>query len=138
MMNCNQNTNQDTKNINDAASFESKLNEELELFRRAIYEALDLKIRKIEEEIKDIEIPPLSERRKKWVRRIIPERAATFFYLSYVDNFMIGCSKLIIKLKTINFSIDVKERRRKNEKSARAFKLTRTFLIKNDFMLVYS
>ena len=65
MMNCNQNTNQDTKNINDAASFESKLNEELELFRRAIYEALDLKIRKIEEEIKDIEIPPSSERRKK-------------------------------------------------------------------------
>ena len=64
-MNCNQNTNQDTKNINDAASFESKLNEELELFRRAIYEALDLKIRKIEEEIKDIEIPPSSERRKK-------------------------------------------------------------------------
>ena len=138
MMNCNQNTNEDTKNINDAASFESKLSEELELFRRAIYEALDLKIRKIEEEIKDIEISPSSERRKKWMRRIIPERAAAFFYLYCVDNFMIGCSKLIIKLKTINFSIDVKERRRKNEKSARAFKLTRTFLIKNDFMLVYS
>lgn len=64
-MNCNQNTNQYAEDINHSASSDSKLNEELELFRRAIYEALDLKIRKIEEEIKDIEIPPSSKQKKE-------------------------------------------------------------------------
>ncbi len=49
---------QDIENSNAKDTFEGTSNEERELFKRAITEALNLKIRKIEEETKDIEIPP--------------------------------------------------------------------------------
>ena len=44
---------------------ENTHNENLELFKRAIYEALDEKFREIEKEIENIEIPPSFKRHKK-------------------------------------------------------------------------
>ena len=42
-----------------------------ELFKRAISEALDLKIQEIDEEIKNVELPPQSKRHKTIMKRII-------------------------------------------------------------------
>ena len=42
-----------------------------ELFKRAISEALDLKMKEIDEEIKNVELPPQSKRHKIVISRII-------------------------------------------------------------------
>ena len=52
----------DFEDMNDKNSFEGVSKENLELFKRAIDEALASKIRKIEEEIKDVELPETSKR----------------------------------------------------------------------------
>lgn len=44
---------------------ENTSSENLELFKRAIYEALDEKLCEIEKEIENIEIPPSFKRHKK-------------------------------------------------------------------------
>ena len=105
-------TKQDTENANDEDFFESMSNENRELFKRALSEVMDSKIRKIEEEVKDMEIPPLSKRHKIRMNRLFRERVGgSFLPFPEDDNFYERVrSKLVTKLK-INEFFD----RRKNE-----------------------
>ena len=64
MSNYSKTTNQDIENIN----------EDRELFERALSEALYSKICNIEEEIKDVELPPLSRQHKIRMNRLFRER----------------------------------------------------------------
>ena len=92
---------QDAENTNGEIFSESMSNENRELFRRALSDAMDLKIRKIEEEINDIELPQPSKRHKIRMNRIFRERVGGDF-LPYpeADNFYEKVrSKVIIKLK---------------------------------------
>ena len=75
----NQFKSQDAKNINDANSFDGMSNENLELFKRALFDAMELKIRKVEEETKDIELPPPSKRHKTLMNRLFRERVCGDF-----------------------------------------------------------
>ena len=62
-------------------------NEKRELFKRAILEAMDSKIRIIEEEIKDIELPPPSRRHKQLMNRLFREHVGgSFLPFSEEDN----------------------------------------------------
>ena len=79
MNNNNQFKSQDVKNINVANSLDCMLSENLELFKRALFDAMDLKIRKVEEETKDIELPPPSKRHKTLMNRLFRERACGAF-----------------------------------------------------------
>ena len=112
MSNYSQITNQDVENINDEDIFEDMSNENCELFKRALSEVMDSKIRKIEEEVKDMEIPPLSKRHKIRMNRLFRERVGgSFLPFPEDDNFYERVrSKLVTKLK-INEFFD----RRKNE-----------------------
>ena len=69
----------DTENTNDVELFEGMSNEERELFKRAILDAMESKIREIEEEIKDIEIPPPSKRYKIRMNRLFREQVGGSF-----------------------------------------------------------
>ena len=51
--------NRDAENINGENFFAGVSSENRELFKRALSEAMDSKMRKIEEEIKDIELPKM-------------------------------------------------------------------------------
>ena len=66
-------TKQDAEITNDEHFFEGRPNENRELFKRALSEAMDSKIRKIEEETKDMEIPPTSKRHKIRMNRLFRE-----------------------------------------------------------------
>ncbi len=81
MSNCNYGkmTNQDVENINNKDFFAGISNEKRELFKRALSEALDLKIHKIEEEVKNIKTPPPSKRHKIQMNRIFRERVGGSF-----------------------------------------------------------
>lgn len=46
-----------------------------ELFKRAISEAMDLKMQEIDEEIKNVELPPQSQDHKTQVNRLFCESA---------------------------------------------------------------
>ena len=83
MSNCNYGkmTNQDVENINNKDFFAGISNEKRELFKRALSEALDLKIHKIEEEVKNIKTPPPSKRHKIQMNRIFRERVGGSFLL---------------------------------------------------------
>jgi len=72
-------TNQDFENINEEDSFESMSNESRELFKRALSEVMDSKIRKIEEETKDMEIPSPSKRHKIRMNRLFREQVGGLF-----------------------------------------------------------
>jgi len=72
-------TNQDFENINEEDSFESMSNESRELFKRALSEVMDSKIRKIEEETKDMEIPSPSKRHKIRMNRLFREQVGGSF-----------------------------------------------------------
>ncbi len=89
-------------------------NENRELFRRALSEAMNSKIRKIEEEIKDMEISPLSKRRKIRMNRLFRERVGgSFLPFPEEDNlYERGRSKLVIKLKINEFLDRLEERGR--------------------------
>ena len=92
---------QDAENTNGEIFSESMSNENRELFRRALSDAMDLKIRKIEEEINDVELPQPSKRHKIRMNRIFRERVGGDF-LPYpeADNFYEKVrSKVIVKLK---------------------------------------
>lgn len=52
------------EDINEEDFFEDVLKNDRELFKRALSDALNSKIRKHEEESKDIEMPPPSKRHK--------------------------------------------------------------------------
>lgn len=49
------------------------INENLELFKRALSEAIDLKIHQMEVEAKNIEMPPISRRHKIRMNRLFRE-----------------------------------------------------------------
>ena len=53
--------------------------ENLELFKRAISEAMTAKNQKLDEEIKDMEMPPLSKRHKIRMNRLFRERTGGAF-----------------------------------------------------------
>lgn len=92
---------QDAENTNGEIFSESMSNENRELFRRALSDAMDLKIRKIEEKINDVELPQPSKRHKIRMNRIFRERVGGDF-LPYpeADNFYEKVrSKVIVKLK---------------------------------------
>ena len=90
-------------------------NESRELFKRVLSDMADLEIRKIEEETKDMEIPPPSKRHKIRMNRLFRERVGgSFLPFPEEDNLYERVrSKLVIKLKineffdrlTTNFSI---------------------------------
>ena len=114
MSNYSQITNQDVENINDEDIFEDMSNENCELFKRALSEAVDLKIRKIAEETKDMETPLTSKRHKIRMNRLFRERVGgTFLPFPEVDNFHERArSNLIVKLK-INEFLDRREEKRR-------------------------
>ena len=93
-------------------------NENRELFKRALSDAADFEIRKIEEEIKDMEIPPPSKRHKIRMNRLFRERVGgSFLPFPEEDNLYERVrSKLVIKLK-INEFFDRREKRRRAIKS---------------------
>ena len=107
-------TNPDVENINEEDSFESMSNENRELFKRALSEVMDSKIRKIEEETKDMEIPPPSKRHKIRMNRLFRERVgSSFLPFPEVDCFYERArSKIIVKLKINEFLDKCKKRRR--------------------------
>jgi len=72
-------TNPDVENINEEDSFESMSNESRELFKQALSEVMDSKIRKIEEETKDMEIPSPSKRHKIRMNRLFREQVGGLF-----------------------------------------------------------
>ena len=106
--------NQDVPNINDEDFFEGMSNENRALFKRALLDAVDSEIRKIEEEMKDIETPPPSKRHKIRMNRLFRERVGgTFLPFPEVDNFYERVrSKLVIKLKINEFFDRLQKRRR--------------------------
>ena len=113
-MNNHGHTNQDIENTNKVIALESSSNENLELFKRALSEAMDSKILGIEEEIKDVELPPQSKRHKIRMNRLFRERVSdTFLPFPEADNFYERVrSKLVIKLKINEFSTAEKKHRR--------------------------
>jgi len=98
-------TKQDVENINDEDFFEGMSNENRELFKRALSEAADSEIRRIEEEIKGMDIPPPSKRHKIRMNRLFRERVGgSFLPFPEEDNFYERVrSKLVIKLKINEF-----------------------------------
>ena len=51
-------------------NFDGMPNENIELFKRAISEAMDLKIQEIDEQIRNVELPPLSKDYKARMKRL--------------------------------------------------------------------
>ncbi len=119
MSNYDKKPNQNVENINDADFFEGMKKENRELFKRALSEGMDSKIRKIEEETKDVEIPPPSKRHKRRMNRLFRERVGgAFLPFPEVDNFYERArSRLAVKLK-INIFHRREDRRegKKNKK----------------------
>ena len=73
MSNYDKTTNRDAENTNEQELFDAMSNESLELFKRALSEALTAKISKIEKEIKDMEMPAPSKRHKIEMNRLFRE-----------------------------------------------------------------
>ena len=104
MSNHSETTKQDIKNSNGKYSFEGRSNENRELFKSAIAEALDSKFREIAEETGDIEIPPPSKRHKIRINRLFRERVGgDFLPFPEVDNFYERARSKLIKLKINKF-----------------------------------
>ena len=107
-------TKQDIENTDDEDFFEGMSNESRALFKRALFDVVDLELRKIEEETKDMEIPPPTKRHKIRMNRLFRERVGgTFLPFPEADNFYERVrSKLVIKLKIHEFLARRKERKR--------------------------
>jgi len=75
MKNYNKTNNQDVKDTN----LGKEATDNLELFKRALEEALEEKICKIEEDIKDVQIPHLSKRYKVEMNRLFSEHVGGTF-----------------------------------------------------------
>ena len=114
MRNYSKKINQEVTNINDEDFFAGMANENRALFKRALSDAADLEIRKIEEKIKNMEIPPPSKRHKIRMNCLFRERVGgTFLPFPEVDNLYARVrSKLVIKLKINEFFDRRKKRRR--------------------------
>lgn len=110
--------NREDENINDEDFFEGMSNETRELFIRALLEVEEEEIRKIEEETKDMEIPPPTKRHKTRMNRLFRERVGgSFLPFPEADNlYERARSKLVIKLK-INEFFDRRKKRRREIKS---------------------
>lgn len=85
--------------------FEKMSRENRELFIRALSDAKESKIRRMDEEIKDMEMPPISKRHKIRMNRIFRERAGgSFLPFPEADNLYERIrSKLVKKLKINEF-----------------------------------
>ena len=105
MSNYSQIINRDVENINGEDSFEGMSKENREFFKRALAEAMDLKIKNIEKESGDIEMSLPSRRHKIRMNRLFRERVGgSFLPFPEVDNlYERGRSKLLIKLKIDEF-----------------------------------
>ena len=79
MRNHSQIESQNAKNIKDEDFLAGMSNESRELFKRVLFDAMDLEIRKIEEEAKNMEIPLSSKRHKKKMNRLFRERVGGSF-----------------------------------------------------------
>ena len=79
MSNYNKEINHDIENISEIDCFECMSKENLKLFKRALSEALEAKIRKTEEKVEDMEIPPPSKRQKIRMNRLFRERVGGSF-----------------------------------------------------------
>ena len=111
-------TKQDAENIHDEDFFEGMSHENRELFKRALFDAMDSEIHEIEEEIKDMEIPPPSKRHKIRMNRLFRERVGgSFLSFPEEDNLYEKVrSKLVIKLK-INEIFDRRKKQKREIKS---------------------
>ena len=91
---------------------DAKQSENREYFKRALAEAIELKMREEEEKFDDIEITPPSKRHKIRMNRLVRERArGSYIPFPEVDNLYERVrSKLVIKLK-INKFLDHREKR---------------------------
>ena len=98
--------------------FEGMSHENRELFKCALFDAMDSEIREIEEEIKDMEIPPPDKRYKIRMNRLFRERVGgSFLPFPEEDNLYERVrSKLVIKLK-INEFFDRRKKRKREIKS---------------------
>ena len=107
------NKNQNTENINDDDFFAGMSPESRALFERALSEAWDSELRQIEEDTKNIEIPPPSKRYKVRMNRLFRERVGgSFLPFPEVDCFYERArSKIIVKLK-INEFLERREKRK--------------------------
>ena len=85
----------------------------LELFKQALIEAIENKIKRAEAEISDIEIPPPSRRHKIRMNRLFRERVGgTFLPFPEEDNLYERLrSKIVVKLK-INKTKDLHKQSR--------------------------
>ena len=85
--------------------FEDMSKNNRELFIRALSDAGESKIKRMDEEIKDMEMPPMSKRHKIRMNRIIRERTGgAFLPFPEVDNLYERIrSKLVKKLKINEF-----------------------------------
>jgi len=108
-------TNQDVENMDGEKLFENVKNENRELFKRALSEAVDSKISIIEEKNKDTEIPHPSKRHKIRMNRIFREHVRGHFLpFPEADNIYERIrSTLIVKLKINQFIGRREERGRK-------------------------
>ncbi len=102
------------EDTNGEELLEGASSESIELFKRALSEAMDSKFRKNEEETGDMEIPPPSRRHKIRMNRLFRERVGgSFLPFPEEDNLYERVrSKLVIKLK-INELLDRREKRRR-------------------------
>ena len=92
--------------------------ENRELFKRALFDAMDSEIRELKEEIKDMEIPPPSKRHKIRMNRLFRERVGgSFLPFPEEDNLYEKVrNKLVIKLK-INEIFDRRKKQKREIKS---------------------
>ena len=100
-------------NTDDEDVFADKPAEDMELLKRALSEVMETRIRKIEEETKDMDLPPHSRRHKIRMNRLFRERVGSSnLPFPEVDNIYERIrSKIVIKLK-INEFLDRRKNRR--------------------------
>ena len=103
MSNYGQKTNQECENTNSV------------LFKRALFDAADSEICKLEEETENMEITPSSKQHKRRMNRLFRERVGgVFLPFPEVDNLYERVrSKLVIKLKMNEFF----DRRKKHKRA---------------------
>ena len=114
MSNCNEIKKQNIENIDDDEDILAGMSEEKrELFIRALMDVTDAEFRKIEEEMKDVELPPPTKRHKIRMNRLFRERVGgTFLPFPEEDNLYERVrSKIVIKLNLNKIFDRLKKRR---------------------------